>query len=207
MNDDNAASSAGDAALWAAVSARLACLESLLAGDGEGDPAALEQQLRERTAYWAEPEAVAAAQAPFEVLGFSLGDECYGIVPHFVAEVVPLRQFTPLPGTPPFVLGIVNLRGRIVSVLDLRVLFEIPRRGLSERNHLVLLQHDDMEFGVLADAILGMQWVSPQTLQPELVGLSGILSSCLLGITPQQWVILDGAKLLGNEQLQVEFNT
>lgn len=206
MNNGDTTSPAAGAELWSAVYARLASLDSQLAGSIEGNTEAFEQRLRQRTAHWAEPEAEADPQPPFEVLGFSLGEESYGIAPHYVVEVAPLRQFTPLPGTPPFVLGIVNLRGRIVSVLDLRVLFEIPRRGLSERNHLVLLQHGGMEFGMLADRILGMQWVSPQTLQPALANLTGIRQAYLQGITPQQWVILDGAKLLGDEQLQVEYN-
>lgn len=205
MNDDTTSPVTGGVE-WSTVHGRLKSLETQLAGSIEGDEAACEQRLRQRTALWAEPEAVADPEPPFEVLAFSLGEECYGIAPHYVVEVAPLRQFTPLPGTPPFVLGIVNLRGRIVSVFDLRVLFEIPQRGLSDRNHLVLLQHGGMEFGVLADRILGMQWVSPRTLQPALANLTGVRQAYLQGVTPEQWVILDGAKLLGDEQLVVEYN-
>ncbi|WP_024303753.1 chemotaxis protein CheW [Pseudogulbenkiania sp. MAI-1] len=207
MNDGDTTSPVAGGIEWSSVYAQLQSLESQLASSIEGDAAACEHRLRQRTASWAAREQAADPDPPFEVLAFSLGEESYGIAPHYVVEVAPLRQFTPLPGTPPFVLGIVNLRGRIVSVLDLRVLFEIPKRGLSERNHLVLLQHGGMEFGVLADRILGMQWVSPHTLQPALANLAGIRQAYLQGVTPEQWVILDGARLLGDEQLLVEYNS
>jgi purine-binding chemotaxis protein CheW len=61
-----------------------------------------------------------AASARLEVVEFLLAQERYGIATRCVREVLPLVELTPLPGVPPFVLGIANVRGQIVSVLDLK---------------------------------------------------------------------------------------
>ena len=53
-----------------------------------------------------------------DVIVFCLASETYGIESAYVREVYPLKDFTPLPGTPPFVLGIINVRGQIISVVD-----------------------------------------------------------------------------------------
>ena len=88
------------------------------------------------------------------MLRFGISGELYAIGSEHVAQVLPLSQYTPLPNTPPYVLGIVSVRGRIVSVLDLRVLFELPRASLSDRSFLLILHSAEMEFGLLIDRVL-----------------------------------------------------
>ena len=58
-----------------------------------------------------------------EVIEFLLAYERYAMELDHVREVFPLKEITPLPGTPPFVLGIINVRGQIVSVVDLKKFF------------------------------------------------------------------------------------
>jgi len=59
------------------------------------------------------------AQDTLEVVAFLLGQEKYGVETHYVREVCPMNELTLLPGAPSFVLGIVNLRGRVLSVIDI----------------------------------------------------------------------------------------
>src|SRR5690606_23225 len=96
-----------------------------------------------------------------------------------------------------------NVRGHIVSVLDLRVLFELPRGGLSDKNFLVVLQSPAMEFGLLIDRVLGVTRIDRGMVQTELASLSGVREAYLLGVTPEQWTVLDGARLLGDPSLRV----
>ncbi|MFI8743811.1 chemotaxis protein CheW [Pseudomonas sp. NPDC077186] len=190
-----------DDSAWVKLRERLAELENSLGRNGLGDEH--EELLLQRTRQWARSETQEDPGALLEVLRFTLGEELYAVESRHVATVMPLPQFTPLPGTPPFVLGIVSVRGHIVSVLDLRVLFELPIEGLSDRNYLVVLCGDDMEFGLLADQIRGIGQLPQSGLQPELANLKGIRADYLLGVTLDQTTVLDGARLLGDRNLRI----
>ncbi|MBC9250494.1 hypothetical protein A9179_09440 [Pseudomonas alcaligenes] len=189
---------------WAELHERLAELERRIAAGFAPSAAEREAQLQARSREWAQMEPQEHPDAWLEVLCFSLGSETYAIEAGHVAAVLPLPQFTPLPGTPPFVLGIVSVRGHIVSVLDLRVLLELPMVGLSDKNFLAILQGPEMEFAVLIDRVLGITRISRDSLQGELANLSGVRARYLLGVTPNQWTVLDGARLLGDSALRIE---
>jgi purine-binding chemotaxis protein CheW len=145
-----------------------------------------------------------AAPGPgFEVLEFQLANEQYALETNWVREVFPLREFTPLPGTPDFVLGIIHVRGRIVSVLDLKRFFELPAPGLSDLNKVIVVGDGAMEFGILADALIGVRRLAQEEVQAPLPTLTGIRADYLLGITRQRQVVLDGRRLLTNPALVV----
>lgn len=139
-----------------------------------------------------------------EVLEFSLAHERYAVETCHVREVHPLESLTPLPCTPTFVLGIVNLRGEIVSVLDLRKFFELAQTGLPDLNKVIVIESRDMMFGILADAILGVRRIAPTEIQPALPTLTGIREKYLKGITVERTVVLDGEKLLGDNSIVVQ---
>jgi purine-binding chemotaxis protein CheW len=192
-----------DSARWARLHERMAEFERRLLDGFAIDPEERTARLRERSRQWA---GVIDDQAPvdeFEVLRFGISGELYAIASEHVAQVLPLSQYTPLPSTPAYVLGIVNVRGRIVSVLDLRVLFELPVDSLSERNFLLILQSPQMEFGVLIDQVLGIAQIRRDALQKAPVNLTGVRASYLLGVTDEQATVLDGARLLGDPELTV----
>ncbi|MBI2382229.1 MAG: purine-binding chemotaxis protein CheW [Gammaproteobacteria bacterium] len=144
------------------------------------------------------------AEEWLELLVFELGTECYALETAHISEVLPLRQLTPLPGTPSHVLGIVNSRGRLLAVIDMRHWFELPIQGLSDRNNLVVLQGGGMEFAVLADRVQGVRLAARSRLTPELANLSGIRAAYLLGLSEEGWIVLDGGKLLGDPRIAVD---
>lgn len=192
-----------DDARWAQVRERLAAFERRLFDGFAMAPEQWAARLGERTRQWACAEQAEAAQDQLEVLTFSLSNELYAIGSEHVAQVLPLHQYTPLPGTPAYVLGIVNVRGRIVSVLDLRVLFELPIGGLAERSFLLVLHSAQMEFGLLIDRVLGVAQIHREALQDGPANLSGVRANYLLGVTSEQCTVLDGARLLGDPNLRV----
>lgn len=145
----------------------------------------------------------AVAGESLEILEFQLAYERYGIESTFVREVCPLKEFTSLPGTPPFILGIVNVRGRILSVVDVKKFFELPDKGLSDLNKVIVVHSDDTEFGILADTILGVRRTPLAEIQLSLPTLTGIREKYLRGITPERTVLLDMEKLLADEKIVV----
>ena len=138
-----------------------------------------------------------------EVVEFLLAYEKYGIESAYVREIHPLRELTPVPCTPPFVLGIINVRGQIISVIDIKRFFDLPERGLTDLNKVIILRNKEMEFGTLADVILGVVRVPRRNLQPTLPTLTGIREEYLKGIAADRLAILDAEKLLSDKKLIV----
>jgi purine-binding chemotaxis protein CheW len=136
------------------------------------------------------------AVKPLEILEFLLAYETYGIELSYVCETVPLKDITPVPCTPPFVLGLINVRGRIVSVLDIKKFFDLPEKGLTDLNKVIIVRNNEMEFGILVDVICGVRTIPPAELQPSLATLTGIREEYLKGVTSDSLVVLDGKKLL-----------
>jgi purine-binding chemotaxis protein CheW len=186
---------------WQEVRQRLHAAGDTLARrlSGEEEREILKKRAR---ALAREPSPGEAAER-IEVLEFLLTYETYGIEMSYVRETRPLRDLTPLPCTPPFVLGLVNVRGQILSVIDLRKFFDLPERGLTDLNKVIVLQDGGMEFGILADVVLGVRSVPLGELLPSLPTLTGLRGEYLFGVTRERTTILDGKKLLGDRRLVV----
>jgi purine-binding chemotaxis protein CheW len=150
-----------------------------------------------------EPGEARDAEA-LEIVEFMLAHERYGVETPFVSEIHPLTNLTPLPCTPAFVPGIVNLRGEIVSVIDLKKFFDLPEKGLTDLNRVIVLQSDAMRFSVLADVVLGVRRVPVAEIQAALPTLTGIREQYLKGVTSERTIILDAAKLLADGKIVVQ---
>jgi purine-binding chemotaxis protein CheW len=190
---------------WAEVRARLDATQA--AGEQAWTPGADEtgRILRERAlALAAEPGRTQTLAQSIEVVEFLLAHERYAVESSYVREVYPLGNLTLLPCTPAFVLGIVNLRGEIVSVIDVRKFFDLPQTGLPDLNKVIVLESGNMVFGILADAILGVRRIPLAEIQPSLPTLTGIREKYLKGITPERTVVLDAGKLLADEAIVAE---
>lgn len=160
--------------------------------------------LRERAEQLArEPADAQAGREQIEVVEFLLANEHYGLAAEHVREIVPLRDFTPVPCTPPFVLGLINIRGQILTVLDVRKFFDLPQKGITNANKVLILRTPEMEVGVLADEIAGIRWIPLDTLQPSLPTLTGIRAEYLRGVTADRLVVLDAQKILSDPHILV----
>jgi purine-binding chemotaxis protein CheW len=149
------------------------------------------------------PERAAGAKASLELLEFRLVQESYALETRYVREVYPLKNLTPLPCTPPFVLGIVNVRGRIVPVLDIKKFFDLPEKGLTDLHRIILVRGNDLELGLLADVIVGVRSIPVDSLQPSLPTLTGIRSDYLKGVTAERLVVLDLERILADPKIIV----
>jgi purine-binding chemotaxis protein CheW len=144
------------------------------------------------------------AAESIEAVEFELASEHYALAISQVREVSLLKELTPVPCTPPFVLGLINLRGEICTVIDLKKFFDLPDRGITELNKIIIVQHDDMQLGILADAIRGVRRIRLQDMQPALPTLTGIRADYLRGVTSDRLVVLDAARILSDERIFVE---
>jgi len=155
-----------------------------------------EQILRKRAQALARTPPPPASDTMLELLQFGLASERYAVECRFVQEVHPLRDLTPLPCTPAFIAGIVNVRGRVVPVIDLKKFFGLPERGLTDLHRTIVVRGHDLEVGLLADVIIGISSVPAASLQPSLPTLTGIRAEYLKGITDQSLVVLSVDRIL-----------
>ena len=114
-----------------------------------------------------------------------------------------MEELTPVPCTPAFIRGLVNVRGRIFPVIDLKKFFDLPEQGITDLHRILLVQTADMEFGLLADTIAGVRKIPLAAIQPSLPTLTGIRAEYLRGVTADRLVILDAAALLGDRRIIV----
>ncbi|OGU10060.1 MAG: hypothetical protein A2075_12295 [Geobacteraceae bacterium GWC2_58_44] len=172
----------------------------------QGEQLSLAQRgklLRERAHRLAREPVAEESGERLEVVEFLLGSEHYGIETSFVREVHPLREVTHLPCTPPFVLGIMNLRGEILSVIDLRKFFDLGEPGAAELSKVIVLRCATMEFGILADAVVGVRTILARGVQGGLTTVTGIRADYLKGVTREHLVLLDAGKMLADRRLVV----
>jgi purine-binding chemotaxis protein CheW len=151
----------------------------------------------------AEPEKMRESSEITEIIEFTLASESYGIESAYVREVYPLKDFTPLPGVPSFILGIVNIRGQILPVIDLKKFFNLPVMGFGELNKVVILHNDLMEFGVLADEVIGMKEILLEDVLSVPSASIGIGEKYLKGITKNRLILLSAENLLSDKSIVV----
>jgi len=149
------------------------------------------------------PQPAPAAETLLELLEFHLAQERYAVETRYVREVCPFKELTPLPCTPPFVLGIVNVRGRILPVFDLKKFFDLPETGITDLHRIILVRGNDLELGLLADVVVGVRSIPADSLQPSLPTLTGIRGDYLKGVTAERLVVLDLARILADPKIIV----
>jgi purine-binding chemotaxis protein CheW len=189
---------------WDQLHRRLEAAKAALERGFTPTPVEQRQRLRERALALARvPAPETAPQESLAIVEFLLASEKYGVAAAYVREIHPLRDYTPLPCTPQFVLGIMNVRGQLLSVLDLKKFFDLPHRGVTALNKVIIVHNDQMEFGILTDATLGVRTIPLQDIQPALPTLTGVRAEYVQGITEEPVAILDAQKLLSDKKLIV----
>jgi purine-binding chemotaxis protein CheW len=188
---------------WNAIHERLDGLRRMLDADAAPAPARVAQLLRERA------EALAAQPAPetdagqLEIIEFLLAEERYGVATALVREVCPLLELTPVPCTPGYVLGIIDVRGEFISVIDIKKFFDLAEQGLSDLNKVIVLAAGGMAFGILADTIVAVRSIARAELQAPPPTLTAVRSEYLVGVTDDHLALIDAEKLLGDRSLIV----
>ena len=145
----------------------------------------------------------ASAEAGLEVIEFVLAYEHYALETVHVREVHPLKEITPLPCTPAFVCGIINVRGQILTVIDLKKFFDLPEKGIADLHQVIIVRVADIEIGILADVVIGVRSIPQEAVQRSLPTLTGLRQDYLKGVTNERLVILDAEKILSDKRLVV----
>lgn len=139
-----------------------------------------------------------------QIVIFQLGGEEYGINILQTKEIIKPSKITNVPNTPDYVLGVINLRGQIVPVIDLRKRFAIADTEATEKQRVITIEVRDSLIGLVVDSVNGVVWLNMNELEPAPEIAGGIEQEFIEGvgkIEDRLLVIIDLEKLLfGNDQ-------
>ena len=165
------------------------------------DPAA-RQILEERARALMAQDATAEIGSGEEFLAFRLGEGGYSVPARCVREVQQLGECTPLPHTSACMIGLVNVRGRLMAVLDIRPLLDIPQTPLPPRAFLLILTVGGAEVGLLADAVVEVRQ-SADALMPATSTAADRRVAWVRGVDRRLNLVLDPLALLDDPRLIV----
>lgn len=103
-------------------------------------------------------------------LTFSLEEDVYGISIISIKEIIGMQSITKVPGMPKFITGIINLRGKIIPVMDLRTRFEKPVVAYNDRTCIIIVEMDNVSLGLIVDTVLEVVNIEEEkiTLPPKI---------------------------------------
>ncbi|MEA3209784.1 MAG: purine-binding chemotaxis protein CheW [Chthoniobacter sp.] len=181
---------------WAAAKRSLQEADTALEKALVADEARIDQVYRDRAIQMAKRHAETATDVrTIRVLVFALGAETYGIAIADLAEVLPATRCTPVPRAAAEVAGVINLRGELRSVIDLRRLLSVPPAADESGSCILMLRNGRDEVGLKVGPVEKVQTIREEELAtPESGGTEGS-SSYVKGLSPDKIIVLSPAAL------------
>lgn len=139
-----------------------------------------------------------------EYLVFTLGDEEYGIEILKVQEIRGYERITRIANTPDFILGVTNLRGVIVPIVDLRVKFALQDTAINENTVIIVLTLTDRVVGIVVDGVSDVLSLSAGQIKPAPEFSAKLSTEYLLGLGTlheQMLILMDIEKLLNSQEM------
>jgi purine-binding chemotaxis protein CheW len=127
-------------------------------------------------------EKSAALDSLIQVIRFRLGEEDFAMDILQVEEIIRMMEITKVPKSPDFVEGVINLRDRVIPVVDLRKRFDIPRKDADSQTRIIVLKTRPKRVGIIVDSVSEVLRLPTETVEesPSLVG--NIDARCISGV-------------------------
>ncbi len=141
-----------------------------------------------------------------QIVGFRVGNETYGVPITSLHEIVRVPEITAVPDAPEYMEGVINLRGKIVSVIDLRKRFGIKETGASRRNRILVVEHNGRLNGLIVDSASEVLKIAATDIEPPPAVLQEGGLNCVTGLGKYRGrliMLLDTSKLLEFGSLRV----
>ncbi|RAU21534.1 chemotaxis protein [Paramagnetospirillum kuznetsovii] len=185
-----------DASVMERLHARIEWAES------ENDNAFNSALLKARALRLARPRgALADVPTGLDALICTIGAERYAVPLTYLSEVMPLGNWTPVPGQPQYLLGVTNLRGEIRPVIDLHSLLGLEPLATAGRGWVIFIRADGAEIGLRVDGVERIAGLDGSKLtKPHETG-NGLPQRFVAGISPETLILLDIAQILALDVL------
>jgi len=141
------------------------------------------------------------------IVGFQVGRETYGVPITSLHEIVRVPEITAVPDAPDYLEGVINLRGKIVSVMDLRKRFGVKDAHIKKHNRILVVEHAGRLAGLIVDSASEVLKIPADAVEPPPAAFQDGGLNCVTGlgkVSGRLVVLLDMSKLLAPESLQVK---
>jgi purine-binding chemotaxis protein CheW len=164
----------------------------------------VETVLRRRAQALSRPLVEVETEKNLSLVAYHMGGENYAVDVRHVREIRALENLTTVPCTPDFVAGVVNLRGRLLSVIDIRKFLSIAHGGITDLTRVVIISANAFEVGLLAESVSGIRDVALSDIHPSGGFTKTASQKHILGVTDDLLTILDVASLLRDPRIVVK---
>ena len=136
-------------------------------------------------------------------LTFNLAKEDYGIEIKYVTEIIGIQRITAVPDMPDFLKGVINLRGKVIPVMDVRIRFSLPEREYDDRTCIVVVDIDGRAMGLVVDRMNEVQEIPDSQIEPPPRASSqrGRYVQGMGKVGDEVKILLDVNRLLAEEEL------
>jgi purine-binding chemotaxis protein CheW len=138
-------------------------------------------------------------------LTFQMAEVEYGIDIRYVTEIVGIQKITEVPDLPDFIKGVINLRGKVIPIMDVRQRFQLPLRDYDSRTCIIVIQINDSNIGLVVDEVREVANIPESQIDPPPNSLKGAGRSFFQGIgkiADEVKIILDIKQLLFDDELE-----
>ena len=101
-------------------------------------------------------------------LTFRLGDEEYGLEIRRVLEIIGIQPITEVPNMPRYIKGVINMRGKVVPLMDIRIRFNMRERIYDEKTCVIVVNYDNTQVGLVVDRVLEVMDILPGDIEPAV---------------------------------------
>ncbi len=138
-------------------------------------------------------------------LTFNLKDEYYGMPIKPIKDIIEMQEYTEVPQTAPYVRGVVNLRGTVIPVIDLRQKFGMDNKEYDKKTCIIVVNMNDMKTGLIVDRVLEVLEFSDTQIDPAPAMSSEIQVKFISGIGKRDervYILLDLDKIMEREEIE-----
>lgn len=139
-------------------------------------------------------------------LTFSVGKEDYGIEIKYVKEIIGIQEITEIPELPNYVKGIINLRGKIIPVMDVRLRFKKEYKEYNDRTCIVVIDIDEISIGLIVDNVLEVITIEEENIVPPPDLKTGFHNGYVKAIGKvgnEVKLLLDYEKVLNDDEIDI----
>lgn len=134
-----------------------------------------------------EPASSTSATKPIsQVVSFRLAKEEYGLNIMRVQEIILIGEITEVPEVPEYIRGLINLRGQVIPIVDLRKRFGLEACESTEHTRIIVVNAQDTTFGIVVDAVSEVQRIDEEQIEPPPTGLVGLEHAYIHGLVKME---------------------
>lgn len=139
-----------------------------------------------------------------QLIVFRAGNEEFGVPIDAVREIIKMTNITPVPNSPNFIKGIINVRGEIVTAIDMKIRFSLDSEDETEAKHIIVTKQQDGLFGLIVDEVIEVLRVQQKDIRPPPSVISHIHEKYVSGVISHDHrliILLELSLVLSHEEL------